>query len=516
MSGIGSLHRLTLFICMLLMGGCCRLCAQQTSLSQSPAPEDTLEGKRSYAIPLVYDPLLAPFPIVYVSINEQAPLPFLLDTGTSATLILTPEAARTLRLLPTGKTELVNHKIKAAVTRLSSIRFPLAGNDPQHKMMSILNPEDASPYILKLPPLTPAPDGKPIAGIVGVIALMKSTARLDFAAKLMTLFPDPHPPLRLAQSDMLPLTEQKSGLYSVTLQTDATHTYDCLLDTGCAITEVPPAAAQALQVRETPFTYSSWLVGGYRQSASFGVVSHLPLGTLTTSEIEVAYAADEKAAGKAVLGINFLSRYRLIFDFPNKQLHLQQGANYEAMTRLPGLPVLHVTRRGSQVQVAYVLPGSAAYRAGIRKGDVLLSVDDTLLEGLSTTVLEALVNGYGGTEAHLQVQQNGQVKAITYPRYSLAVIAAAMDIGLNLRMSETGRLFVNDAAKSFPAYESGLRKGDEILSIDGQMVQTTNYEIVLNLLSNPKTNPIPLCIQRKDEAHSRLIRLKWQDNPNPT
>ena len=64
------------------------------------------------------------------------------------------------------------------------------------------------------------------------------------------------------------------------------------------------------------------------------------------------------------------------------------------------------SRKGKTVVMA-PFPGSPAYKAGIRPGDVILMVNDKSTDGLTTTEVADLLKGPRGTQVKIVVAREG-------------------------------------------------------------------------------------------------------------
>jgi hypothetical protein len=87
------------------------------------------------------------------------------------------------------------------------------------------------------------------------------------------------------------------------------------------------------------------------------------------------------------LGLDVLSRYMVTFDFPHQAIYLKKGRQFDKPYRYDhsGLKVRRV--RGQTV-VAFVDDESAAAKAGILPGDVLLQIDKELINGMTLYTLK--------------------------------------------------------------------------------------------------------------------------------
>lgn len=85
---------------------------------------------------------------------------------------------------------------------------------------------------------------------------------------------------------------------------------------------------------------------------------------------------------KNCLRLNYLSRFVVTFDFPNKAIYFKKGRQYDR-AQLRDLSGLVVLRRNGQTFVHSVKEGSLAERAGVKPQDVLLRIDDIDTKAMS-------------------------------------------------------------------------------------------------------------------------------------
>lgn len=74
------------------------------------------------------------------------------------------------------------------------------------------------------------------------------------------------------------------------------------------------------------------------------------------------------------LGLDYLSRYKVVFDFPNRIMYLKPGSNFDHVDICDRLG-LSLRRAGEHIEVKATLPGGAAAKAGIQAGDILCMLD---------------------------------------------------------------------------------------------------------------------------------------------
>lgn len=108
------------------------------------------------------------------------------------------------------------------------------------------------------------------------------------------------------------------------------------------------------------------------QSKGYGVAETLSVGSLEYKELVF------KQDTPSLLGLFFLSRHMVTFDFPNNKMYLKKGKDFDRPTGFPlSLEQLDFTlcrNRGNTV-VSSIDPNGLGHRKGIRQDDVLLKID---------------------------------------------------------------------------------------------------------------------------------------------
>jgi carboxyl-terminal processing protease len=146
----------------------------------------------------------------------------------------------------------------------------------------------------------------------------------------------------------------------------------------------------------------------------------------------------------------------------------QRGHYYGVGMQVRGVP-------GGKTMVVAPFPGSPAYRAGLRPGDLIAKVNDKPTDNLTTTEVADLLKGPRGTEVTIVVQREGNEQPITF----------------NVVRDEIPRKFVHDAF--------WVRTGIAYIWIEG-FNETTSKELQDNL-------------SRLGENNIRGLVLDLRDNP---
>jgi carboxyl-terminal processing protease len=75
---------------------------------------------------------------------------------------------------------------------------------------------------------------------------------------------------------------------------------------------------------------------------------------------------------------------------------------------------MHVAQRGGKVVVVAPFPGSPAYKAGLRPGDIIAKVDGKSTDGMNVTEVADLLKGQRGTIVNVAVSREGSSGNLTF------------------------------------------------------------------------------------------------------
>jgi len=156
------------------------------------------------------------------------------------------------------------------------------------------------------------------------------------------------------------------------------------------------------------------------------------------------------------------------------------------------LPVSTIASNG--LMVRGVVANSPADEAGIEPGDIILEVDGQPVHRQGD-VQDILNSGEEGAEITLLLLRNGQEEEITL-KPELDPESQLLKIGVWLWWG-----MVNQVEEDSPAYKAGIRPGDAIYSVNGQLVY--NEESISSALrSVEEGTDITLVLLREGEAVS--------------
>jgi len=227
--------------------------------------------------------------------------------------------------------------------------------------------------------------GEDIHGLLGMDFLKRHIFRMDFdrgeIVFLRKVGPDPGQRLAVTLRDDLPYVRiNLPGLKEPE---------EFILDTGFA----RGGGGDGGTLRKATFealiksgkllpggnTRSVGLAGG--QMSRYGWLDALPFAGNTHKNLVFNDSREY-----SFLGLDVLSRYVVTFDFPHQAIYLKKGRQFDKPYRY-GCSGLYVRRVKGQTVVASVADGSAAAKAGILPGDVLLQIDKEQIKGMTLYTL---------------------------------------------------------------------------------------------------------------------------------
>jgi hypothetical protein len=124
---------------------------------------------------------------------------------------------------------------------------------------------------------------------------------------------------------------------------------------------------------------------------------------------------------ESTLGLGFLSRHLVTFDFPNKRMYLKKGKTYERPPFiLATLEILGFTIRPTPeaVVVESVEPNSPAEHKGIKTGDIILKVDDLNVTFDNLTRFAVLLNSLAlepdSYSVEITIKRGDDIKQVSF------------------------------------------------------------------------------------------------------
>ncbi|NKB88460.1 MAG: PDZ domain-containing protein [Acidobacteria bacterium] len=159
-----------------------------------------------------------------------------------------------------------------------------------------------------------------------------------------------------------------------------------------------------------------WGVSG-PESASVGRVASVELGGLRLESIPAGFKPDAPLARMApglrldgAIGVEALRRFRLFVDYRGGRAIFEKGDRYAVPFpyNTTGVVPAPWAPGESSMTVAWLVPGSPAERAGMMRGDEIITIDGSSLSELPLTRIFTVWESGAGTSITLRVRRAGE------------------------------------------------------------------------------------------------------------
>ncbi len=347
------------------------------------------------------------------AVNGHPPADFLYDTGASLTVLDSAYAAR-IGIKTEGRLQSVGAGASGGAALASLDSLSVSG--PDGDGILIRNQKVA---VLSLNPILAPFFWRECAGVIGYDFITRFVNEIDYDERRLTLR-DPKGFTALESATPIPM--QLAGTIPVvTLKLDDRWTGSFRVDVGSGSTvdlHTPFVLANGLDRDSRPRV--PVLGGGFGGTFENTLtrMDSLALGPFVVREPVVGLSgatqgalASEDYAGN--IGNQLLERFHCIFDYERRILYLTPGAKYKERDRFTRAGVL-LARMQDEVQVAQVVAGSAAERAGLRAGDRVAALNGKAPLELGYAEVERLFEQQPvGTKVQFEILRDGKRRKLT-------------------------------------------------------------------------------------------------------
>jgi hypothetical protein len=148
------------------------------------------------------------------------------------------------------------------------------------------------------------------------------------------------------------------------------------------------------------------VVGGEVVESKVARIETLAFGSTTLTNL--AGTLLPNATSSSSVGLPFLRRYRVAFDFPNKLLYLAPRL-HPANEEEEDMSGLHLWRISGLVNVQSVDPGSPADQAGINASDTIVAMEGKPCVNMTMREIRVRLKSKNGDRVTLTVSHRGQL-----------------------------------------------------------------------------------------------------------
>jgi len=370
------------------------------------------DGRSKVQFPIeIYNNLI----VVPVVLNGALPLKFILDTGVRTAILTQKTFTDILNLTYSRKYTISGpggvKMVDAYITNNVSLELP--GVTGRGHALLVL----AEDYLELRNYL-----GTDVHGILGYELFSRFIVQIDYDKKVLTLMqPKRFKPGRKFHPLPIRIEDTKPYLTTPIILADGTQlTAKLLVDSGASHgLMLEPSSDDRIKVpAETVSSTIGRGLGGVI-TGKIGRISALKLGHFTL-ERAIANFPDPnsyfdslkigRTARNGAIGGEVLSRFTVIFDFPNEQMYLKKNSMFRKKFHY-NLSGLNVKAKGARLNVFEVMDvreKSTAHQAGIQAGDIILSINGIPSSSLNLNMINGFFNYKPGKRIHVVLDRQGQ------------------------------------------------------------------------------------------------------------
>ncbi len=247
-----------------------------------------------------------------------------------------------------------------------------------------------------------------IRGIIGMTVLGRFVVQIDFLHSKVVIMPSDkqgHP----EWGEPIALSVNENGLPTVRAHCSPIGEIIMLIDTGLSYNgSLAKADVQSSSenIQSTSkASHSVWL-GGMVKNRKLRL-PELRLGTLIYRDVELIESVHSS------LGLGFLSRHLVTFDFPNRKLYLKQidNPNHPGKLHISGLIF---KEEPDHFIVGTIIPGGPAEKAGVQAGDAILQIEDKDTRAMEMWEAAKLLISTQEKEVRMMIEREGRVFELSF------------------------------------------------------------------------------------------------------
>jgi hypothetical protein len=372
------------------------------------------EGRNKVKIPIEINNNLVVIPVV---VNGQLPLKFILDTGVRTAILTEKIFSDILNLTYTRKYTVGGPGgqkfVQAYVTNNVSLDLPPGVHGEGHALLVL--EEDYLELRNYL--------GADVQGILGYELFSRFIVTIDYEKKEMILQrPERFRPSRKAQKLKISVEDTKPYIKTRVSITDSTAVNaKLLIDSGASHGLIlEPDSNDTIRV---PETFVKSIIGrglGGVITGKIGRIASIDLGKYDINNVIANFPdpnsymdtlkTSRSVARNGAIGGEILSRFRVTFDFPREFLYLKKNQSFKKRFyyNMSGLTLKAKGSKLEHFEITDVREKSPAELAGVKPGDLVLTINGIPAIQLDLNQMNAFFNIRPGKKITIEVDREGQ------------------------------------------------------------------------------------------------------------
>jgi hypothetical protein len=241
-------------------------------------------------------------------------------------------------------------------------------------------------YIENLSHLNTAPDGKRVAGIIGSGLMRNYVTYINHEENYIELYPKGTELFNNAAEIPFFLYENELPVFYASIKTKTGELPARLVfDSGASFTSSLSSnyISKHKLVEQLKVKVEVPVIGGALSSSSINYLSslqQLSFGDFTFDHVPVNFSTSSTGSMAndsidGVIGFDLIKKFNVVLDYEAKKMRLIPNKQYDSVLNF-NLTGLSFRTQNDKVVVAGVMDYSPAKSAGIKKGDIVISVDN--------------------------------------------------------------------------------------------------------------------------------------------
>jgi hypothetical protein len=248
--------------------------------------------------------------------------------------------------------------------------------------------------------------GRDVHGVLGMDVLRKHILQIDFdEGRIAFLDNEQGDPREWGLA--FPITYSQMKMPQIRLAVGGQSEQDFVVDTGCETSGALAKDSFRLAVakgRLKPVDTSMVAFAGVVKSGQVRI-DHVAAGPFEYHGLIFT------AAKGNLLGLGFLSRHVVTFDFPHDRLYLKRGKSFDKPDEA-GMCGVSIVRSEGRTVVSEVYKNEPAAKSGIQVGDVILKLNGQDVNTYERWEIRDLLRSGHGKEITMTIQRGGEVKDV--------------------------------------------------------------------------------------------------------
>lgn len=368
-------------------------------------------GRNKVQIPIeVYNNLV----VVPVVLNGTLPLKFILDTGVRTAILTQKSFSDILNLAYTRKYSITGpggeKMVDAYVTNNVSLTLP--GVEGKGHALLVLEEDylELRNYL-----------GTDVHGILGYELFSRFIVEVDYERKVLTLYsPSGFKKRRKFHPVSIKIEDTKPyAIIPLVLPGGVRFEAKLLMDSGAShALLLDPLSDDRIQVPANTVSSSIGRGLGGEIMGKAGRIESLSLGHFKLQRVIANFpdpnsysdTATFKVFRNGTLGGEIMSRFTIVYDFPNEKVYLKKNSAFKKKFHynLSGLTVKSKGAKLNVFEITGVRDGSEAFKAGIQAGDQVLAINGVDLSVVDLNFVLGTLNRRPGKKIRLDISREGE------------------------------------------------------------------------------------------------------------